>query len=302
MFAFDATPVRFVGLLVLFVWCTVWCSYELTRPQDVRQRVSNALHLGMALVMLAMVAPWSWQALVRVVPTPLLVALFGLGTAWFGWLAIGAVRNPGRRGATHVAGHAAMFGAMTWHLGAMAAMGVAMAEPHDDPGMGSGMSNGGDMGDMGGLSHPMDMGQWMAEQSRPGGLLWLFALVGLPLMVYLLVAGINAVRRAFRPRVAMIDPCPCGPDCTCGPECACQPGHPAAPVRELALIGAGASSANAAPTVPAAVNHSCHELRPIGSAKYRLSALSDAAMNLGMFWMSTGLLVPILPFFALLAF
>ena len=33
-------------------WCTVWCAYELTRPQDGRQRVSNVLHLVMAVVML----------------------------------------------------------------------------------------------------------------------------------------------------------------------------------------------------------------------------------------------------------
>ena len=35
---------------------------------------------------------------------------------------------------------------------------------------------------------------------------------------------------------------------------------------------------------------------------HRLAALSDFAMNFGMFWMSTGLLTPILPFFAALAF
>jgi len=43
-------------------------------------------------------------------------------------------------------------------------------------------------------------------------------------------------------------------------------------------------------------------VRPVGTTPYRLEVLSAFAMNLGMFWMSTGLLVPILPFFAVLAF
>lgn len=33
-----------------------------------------------------------------------------------------------------------------------------------------------------------------------------------------------------------------------------------------------------------------------------MAAASEFAMNGGMFWMSTGLLTPILPFFALFAF
>jgi hypothetical protein len=53
---------------------------------------------------------------------------------------------------------------------------------------------------------------------------------------------------------------------------------------------------------PVATTHSCHEVRPVGSVKFRLEQLSAFAMNFGMFWMSTGLLVPILPFFAALAF
>jgi hypothetical protein len=53
---------------------------------------------------------------------------------------------------------------------------------------------------------------------------------------------------------------------------------------------------------PATTTHSCHEVRPVGSVKFRLEQLSAFAMNFGMFWMSTGLLVPILPFFAALSF
>ena len=57
MFAFAETPVKFVGLVILFAGCTLWSIYELTRPQDARQRISNVLHLVMAIVMLLMVAP-----------------------------------------------------------------------------------------------------------------------------------------------------------------------------------------------------------------------------------------------------
>jgi hypothetical protein len=43
-------------------------------------------------------------------------------------------------------------------------------------------------------------------------------------------------------------------------------------------------------------------VRPQGSLTYRLAHSADFAMNAGMFWMSTGLLVPLLPFFAALSF
>ena len=111
----------------------------------------------------------------------------------------------------------AMFAAMTWHLTAMAVKASARAEL----GMGPAMR------------------EWMEQAGRPGRVLWVFALVGLPFMAYLLVAGALALWRA---------------------------------------------------------------LRPGGAAGRRLAALSDFAMNFGMFWMSTGLLTPILPFFAALAF
>ena len=110
-----------------------------------------------------------------------------------------------------------MFAAMTWHLAAMAVKASARAEL----GMGPAMH------------------QWMEQAGRPGRVLWVFALVGLPFMTYLLVASALALWRALRPGAA---------------------------------------------------------------AGRRLAAMSDFAMNFGMFWMSTGLLTPILPFFAALAF
>ena len=74
MFTLADTPVKFVVLLALFAWCTVWCTYELTRRQDARQRISNAAHLAMAVVMLLMVARPTWAALTALVPTSALVA------------------------------------------------------------------------------------------------------------------------------------------------------------------------------------------------------------------------------------
>ena len=230
MFTFDQTPVKFVGLLVLLTWCTLWCAHGLARSRGARQRVGAALHLVMAAVMLAMVPKPVWTTLTGVVPVPVIAAAFAAATVWFVWLTAGAPGRPTDSGSadsgsaharptdsgcTH-AGHAAMFAAMTWHLAAMAVKASARAEL----GMGPAMH------------------QWMEQAGRPGRVLWVFALVGLPFMTYLLVAGALALWRALRP----------------------------------------------------------------GAAGRRLAALSDFAMNFGMFWMSTGLLTPILPFFAALAF
>ena len=231
MFTFDQTPVKFVGLLVLLTWCTLWCAHGLARSRGARQRVGAALHLVMAAVMLAMVPKPVWTTLTGVVPVPVIAAAFAAATVWFVWLTAGAPGRPTDSGSadsgsaharptdsgcTH-AGHAAMFAAMTWHLAAMAVKASARAEL----GMGPAMH------------------QWMEQAGRPGRVLWVFALVGLPFMAYLLVAGVLALRRALRPGAA---------------------------------------------------------------AGRRLAAMSDFAMNFGMFWMSTGLLTPILPFFAALAF
>ena len=233
MFTFDQTPVKFVGLLVLLTWCTIWCAREFARSRGARQRICDALHLLMAVVMLAMVPKPVWMALTGAIPVPVVVAAFAAATLWFVWLTAGArgrseradAARPdeaaraccaARTGRAH-AGHTAMFAAMTWHLAAMAVKASARAEL----GMGPAMH------------------QWMEQAGRPGRVLWVFALVGLPFMAYLLVAGVLALRRALRPGAA---------------------------------------------------------------AGRRLAALSDFAMNFGMFWMSTGLLTPILPFFAALAF
>ena len=139
MFTLADTPVKFVALLALFAWCTVWCTYELTRRQDARQRISNAAHLAMAVVMLLMVARPTWAALTALVPTSALVATFAVGTAWFGWLAVDGFRAADRRAGLHFCGHAAMFGAMTWHLAAMAVKAQHTTGHH---GMSDGMGHG----------------------------------------------------------------------------------------------------------------------------------------------------------------
>ncbi|MCW5953845.1 MAG: DUF5134 domain-containing protein [Propionibacteriaceae bacterium] len=259
MFSFDSTPIMFVGLLVLFGWCTAWTGYELTRPQSRRQRISNLLHLAMSLVMLLMVAGPTWSALTGLIPIAALAGLFVLAAGWFAWLAVDAGRAGGRDGLAHFAGHAAMFVAMAWHLAAMAAMAAGMSGGHDSPA--SGHDHGG-----------MEMGDWMAVQSQPGGALWWFALLGLPLMAYLVGTSLRSLWLAVRSSPAMTE------------------------VAEAAHEDGRASHA-----VPSGHAHSCHEVRPQGSAKYRLSALSDFAMTGGMFWMSTGLLTPILPVATLLA-
>ncbi|MGC4151570.1 MAG: DUF5134 domain-containing protein [Propionicimonas sp.] len=264
MFSFDSTPVMFIGLLVLFGWCTLWSGYELTRPQSFPQRVSNLLHLAMSLVMLLMVAGPTWNALTGLVPTPVLAGLFGLATGWFAWLALDAGRASDRSGLAHFAGHAAMFAAMTWHLAAMAAMAAGMSGGHGT----SGHDHAGDHHGGG-----MEVGDWMTVQSQPGGVLWWFALIGLPLMAYLLGASIRSLWLTTRPSSTTGK--------AASDECACEDDR-------------------AIPAAPAHA-HSCHEPRPQGSAKFRLAALSDFAMTAGMFWMSTGLLVPVLPVAALLA-
>lgn len=293
MFTFAATPVKFVGLLILFAWCTIWCVYELTRPQDAKRRVSNVLHLVMAVVMLLMVVRPVWSAFVMVFPMPVMVGVFVLATAWFLGLTISAYRGADRTLFRHYAGHTAMFAAMVWHLAAM-----AVKRPHMTPSPGSSMGH-----DMGPTMGP-DMVAWMAAESVPGGILWVFALIGVPFMTYLLAASVVDLRRAFQPRAAVNNACPCGTGCTCGPECACGPAHVQVEQvsRELAMASAGPGPSTAAVTTPILQTAGCHEERPVGSPLYRASALADFAMNFGMFWMSTGLMTALLPFFSVFAF
>lgn len=272
MFTFADTPIKFVGLLVLFAFCTVWCGYELTRPQDAKQRISNAFHLVMAVVMVLMVAPATWKGLTAVVPLPVLVGGFAAFTAWFVWLSVAAWAGADRRGGLHYLGHGAMFGAMTWHLAAMATMQAAMSH-------GMGMGRGG-----------MDKTRMMAEQSSPGGTLWVVALIGIPFMTYLLVSSLRSLWQAFQPPA---------PAAAAVDDAACE--HCAVGEDQVVPASAGAAAVGVA-VAPRVMTHSCHEVRPVGSVKFRLEVLAAFAMNFGMFWMSTGLMVAILPFFSVFAF
>jgi len=78
--------------------------------------------------------------------------------------------------------------------------------------------------------------------------------------------------------------------------------HAEATVRESELVAAGSGAPKRFAVAPAVSTHNCHEVRPVGSTKYRLEAISAFAMNFGMFWMSTGLMVAILPFFVIFVF
>jgi hypothetical protein len=122
-------------------------------------------------------------------------------------------------------------------------------------------------------------------------------------MAYLLISSFRSLWQAVQPRstTALLS-CACGPDCGCGPECSCYVNHADAIVAEPVLVGSGGASPVRLAVAPTVSTHSCHEVRPVGTTRYRLEVLSAFAMNFGMFWMSTGLLVPILPFFVVLAF
>ena len=165
MFTFDQTPVKFVGLLVLMTWCTLWCARELARSRGARQRICDALHLLMAVVMLAMVPKPVWTALTGVIPVPVVVAVFAAATLWLVWLTAGAPGRSarpddaaahacaGRAHAGHTARaharHAAMFAAMPWPLAAMAVKASARTEPGMVPAMPQSMEQAGPPGHAG---------------------------------------------------------------------------------------------------------------------------------------------------------
>jgi hypothetical protein len=95
------------------------------------------------------------------------------------------------------------------------------------------------------------------------------AWVGLPFMAALLWMGLSALVDLVRP----------------------QAGHASGHVTSR-------SSGEHAAHVPAATG--CHDPRPAGSVSERAHAAMGAAMNLGMFWMSVGLVAGLLPFLAVL--
>lgn len=268
MFTVADTPVKFVGLLVLFVFTTAWSAYELARPQTWRQRVSNVLHLVMSLVMLAMVSEVTWRPLAAAVGMPVLLGFFVVGVLWFCYL---AVHPGGRRAVAHFVGHAAMFGAMAWHLAGMTVMGTHMSS---------------------------GMGEGMGRASGVGGPLWGVAVAGLPFMAYLLISSVLDLVAALRtPAVA-----PHGRRTTPGtPSDAPRPAGKAGVLLDE-RIATSVTADHVGERPEGLLNEhvageeaSCGP-GPTGTATVRLARLAGFAMNFGMFWMSTGLLIPVLPF------
>lgn len=257
MFAFADAPIKVVALLIMFAWCTVWSVAEITRSPSGVHRVSSILHLVMSLVMLLMVVPATWVPLRDTVTLPGMIVIFALSTAWFVYRA--AVSGPGHR--AHGWGHAAMFGAMTWHVSGMLIRHSAM------------MAGGG----MEGHNHT-----GMSMASAPA---LLVAIVGAPFMGYLLISGLFELVRALRPGAT--------------PK-----------VAPSALVHAGLAEADVAPPVHPNDEHGHPAGEPHGDGcvpeqavprTRRLGALSAAAMNLGMFWMSTGLMLPLTPWLDVLS-
>lgn len=238
MFSFATTPVMYVGLLILFAWCTVWSAVELVRSTTTEHRISNGLHLIMSLVMLAMVPRSTYAALSAVVPLSVQAGFFVVAAGWFVAL---AVRGPGSV-RPHFVGHAVMFAAMAWHLIGMMVKMAQMSEHGMGEHAGHTMAGSGDV----------------------------VAWVGLPFMAALLWMGLSALVDLVRP----------------------QAGHASGHV--VTNRSAGEHPAH----VPAAAG--CHDPRPAGSVSERAHAAMGAAMNLGMFWMSVGLVAGLLPFLAVL--
>lgn len=217
MFSFAHTPVMFTGLILMFVWCTVWSLVELLRSTTANARIMHGLHLFMSVVMLLMVPRPTWQVLSTVIPTPVLAVIFALCALWFVWDAWRGDHHehPGHR--RHLVAHAIMFAAMSWHLVGMV---VAMAS------MKSGGHGNHDHGNHGGHGGHAMQGHGMDPMT-------VIAWVGLPFMAALLIVGVAN------------------------------------------LIGC---------------------LRPGKDSAQRAHLASGAAMNLGMFWMSVGLIAALMPF------
>ncbi|MFV0406291.1 MAG: DUF5134 domain-containing protein [Propioniciclava sp.] len=231
MFIFAESPVKVLVLLVVFGLATAWAVGEVARSRAIVDRISALLHLVMSAVMVCMVLPQTWAVLRGLLSLPGLVALFGVATAWFGFWALMSTAGH----VAHAWGHAAMFGAMTWHLAGMYVRHQAM------------MSAG-------------DPGPVMAV-----------AAVGVPFMVYLLIVGLADWWRVIRP-----------------------PMPPARqPERKLLPAGAGDLALRVLDAEPAPE-------RRRRQRRERFAAAAMAGMNLGMFWMSTGLLMPVAPWLDIL--
>lgn len=232
MFTLTATPVEFVALLVMFGWSAVWEVRCLVTARGAVARTSSLAHLVMAVVMLLMIPHAWWMPFHQAVGLPTLIGVMALGMVWF--LVRLAKAPVGHR--SHPAVCAAMFATMVWHLWAMQvkmAHTMTMAMPASSSMDHSGMA-GMDHSHMGGMS--MGTSSWQVAASRPGHVMWWFALAGIVLVLVMLWVAVRDVVAAFATRTG------------------------------------------------------------------RAGNLAEAAMCLGMAWMSTGLLAPVVPWIGYLSF
>lgn len=265
MFTLTDTPVKFVALLLFFTFTTIWSLYQLARRQTGATLVSNLAHLAMSVVMFIMVPGTLWRPFVAAIPLPALVGFFGVFTAWFVFLGVRglAAAGPARKHGWHALGHAGMFGAMTWHLAGMMVRMRAMMAGHGMP-SGSG-PHGAEMGPGSGMGHGGMATPGAMTTPGPGSMAAASAGTSAAMMVAII--GI--------------------------------------PFMAYLLIAAIGNLRNAIRPSPDIQDHAGHEAAGHGhyvAGNPRIAALADFAMNFGMFWMSTGLMVPLLPFFSYLAF
>ncbi|AXE37917.1 DUF5134 domain-containing protein [Acidipropionibacterium virtanenii] len=183
MFTLTGSPVTFSGLLILFGWCLIWTVRDLlasmgligaSRPAQHAWAitVSQCCHVVMSLVMLAMVPRSWWMPFSSAITEPVLIGVFAAGTLWMAAMAVW-------RMSWLAVGHTLMFGAMAWHLSAMAGMSASMGSEH---------SSMGGMGSTGGHDMSGQMGGQMSGLTLVTG-------IGLPLMVALVILGISGLVR-----------------------------------------------------------------------------------------------------------
>ncbi|QGF23343.1 hypothetical protein [Raineyella fluvialis] len=155
------------------------------------------------------------------------------------------------------------------------------------------------------------MKPWLMEASKPGGSVWTVGLVGIPFMAYLLFAAGRDLVDVVRPAWVKAHDAQTAQDAAghapISPAVSAAPASPAAAEETgdalimTAIPGTSTQELTIGQPYGTAAMM-CHEQRAVASPTYRLAALAGFAMNFGMFWMSTGLMTPILPWMTHLAF
>lgn len=224
MFTLSATPIEFCSLLALFTLSVVSEAANLRRANSSTGRVSSALHLFMAVMMLLMVPKSWWKPVESAFPIGAQIAVMALATCWFIMIALRA--PAGHR--SHSLTCAAMFATMVWHLSVMKIHMDHMAMAMNHSTMSGAMSGTSMAQHQMGSAMPMAP-TWMQTASQPGHQLWWLAVLGTVLVCVMLGVTIRDITAVIRTHTDV------------------------------------------------------------------LARLGEAAMCLGMAWMSTGLLTPFMP-------